>query len=143
MENYLELRERQQQEINTLPIRWAFSNDQFRQVLKDFELTEDNMNLLVRIPGGGFMLKTETYLLHEMYKRHDQERQQAIDADKTGDGFCFEMLEYELGNHEYIITGDLEPAMDALGLSLEDFKKSEKLQNAMRKAIKAQRDPVI
>ena len=140
MENYLELKKRQQREVDTLPIKWAFSNKQFEQVLKHFGLTDDDMNLLIRIPGGGFMLKTNESLLDDMFSRHDQERQQAIEGSNQ---FCFEMLDFELSNHEYIITGDVKPALDAVGLSLKEVDKSERLQNALRKAIRSQRDPFI
>ena len=33
------------------------------------------------------------------------------------------MFSYELANHEYCITYDIEPTLDALGLTLDEINK--------------------
>lgn len=139
MENYQTMKARQQKEINTLPIKWAFSDKQFKQALAELGLTIEDTSQLVRVPGGGFMRKTEKHLLLEMFTRHEQELQAAIQADTDGTGFCFEMLDYELGNHEYCITHDVEPALDALGLDMDDIEASPQLKKALQMAQISQR----
>lgn len=138
MENYIRLKNRHHKEISKLPIKWAFDNKQFNQILEHWNLTKNNFNKLIRIPGGGFMLKKEEHLLDETLKRHKDEINNAIKNDNTGENFIFDMFNYELANHEYCVTGDCEPALYALDLSLEDIDNNKSLQIGLRKAIKNQ-----
>ena len=65
-----------------------------------------------------------------------EEKQDAIAADLTGDGFIFDMFVYELANHEYCITYDLEDTLDALGLTAEQINADKRLTHGLNKAIK-------
>lgn len=62
----------------------------------------------------------------------------AIAADKTGEGFIFDMFDYELSNHEYIITYDTADTIDALGLTMADIEKNKALAHGLAMARKAQ-----
>ena len=50
--------------------------------------------------------------------------------------FCFDTFDYELGNHEFIITGDINPALESLGLKIQDLSKMQR--GELQKAINAQ-----
>ena len=136
MNRYAELRKRQQEEFNKLPLGFAFSNKQFEEMMQRWGLDpEKDTDKLYRIPGGGFIQKKDHALLHETTERHQAERQAAIDADKTGEGFIYEMFLYELDNHEYGYTGDTEEALDALGYTADEVLGDPRLKRGIEKAV--------
>ena len=71
-----------------------------------------------------------------MSARFKQEKADAIAADKTGDGYIYQMFLYELANHEYCITYDYEDTFDALGLTAEQVNSDKRLLRGLRKATK-------
>ena len=83
---------------------------------------------------GGFYRKSDAPAFHEMFLRHTKELEDAITADPTGDGFIFDMFDYELANHEYNYTHDPEPTLEALGLTMEQVKAEPRLFHGWKKA---------
>jgi hypothetical protein len=75
---------------------------------------------------------------HRTVAWHEKEMADAIAADKTGEGFIFEMFDYELGNHEYVYTCDISDTLDALGLTIEDLAKNPALRAGLKAARTAQ-----
>lgn len=65
-----------------------------------------------------------------MLDRHSQEMDEAIKSD---DDFVYRMFVYELCNHEYCITYDLEPTLCACGLDEDDVLKDERLLRLLKK----------
>lgn len=59
----------------------------------------------------------------------DYEKKQQED-----DQFLRQQFRYELGNHEFIITHDYEPTLDACGFTLKQFKEDSRLQRIMEEA---------
>lgn len=109
MESYRELRERQQKEFNELPLGFAFSMEQFRGMMEEWGLDpEKDQDKLYQIPGGGFIQKKDHKHFHEVADRHAAELEAAKKSDTDGTGFLYQMFLYELDNHEYGYTGDLE-----------------------------------
>lgn len=135
---YLALKQKHQAEVNNFPMVFAFSNKQFEEAMQKLGLTADDTDKIYSIGGGGYIRKTDSKALSEQVDRHTKEMQAAIDADATGDGFIFEMFNYELGNHEYSYTREVEPTLDALGLSMEEVNADAKLKHGLQKARKAQ-----
>lgn len=132
---YAELRQRQQEEFNKLPLGFAFSDKKFNEMMKEWGLDpEKDTDKIYRIPGGGFVQKKDHELLHETINRHEKEMQEAIEADPDGTGFVYEMFLYEMDNHEYGYTGDLDDTLDALGMEWEEIEASEKLLTGLKKA---------
>lgn len=78
--------------------------------------------------------------MHEMFERHTQAIQDAINEDKTGEGFILDMFNSELANHEFSYTGDLTDALDALGMSLDEIRASDLLIHGLKLAMKNQQD---
>lgn len=133
-ETYREMKKRQQEEINAFPMAFAFSKTQLTEGMQKLGPQPDDADQIVSIGGGGFVRKTDVEAFRQMFCLHRLERKSAMDADRTGDGFLLEMFRYELANHEYGYTRDAEPALDALGIALEDLARDERLMRAFQKA---------
>lgn len=135
MESYREMRERQQKEFNELPLGFAFSNEQFADMMKGWGLDPDkDLDKIYRIPAGGFVQKKDHAHLHEVLDRHEAEMEAAKASDVDGTGFLYQMFRYELANHEYGYTGEYDDTLDALGYTWDAINKSEILKNALRRA---------
>ena len=137
---YLELKQRQQKEVNDFPFGFAFSNQQFKEMMEKFGLKETDTDKIYSIGAGGYIRKSDSNAFDEMFKRHRKEIEDEIEKDKKGTGFIYSMFRYELANHEYCITYDIERTLDALGLTLDEINKKENLLNGLRKALKEYRD---
>lgn len=131
MNKYAELRARQQKEIDAFPFMFAFSQKQFDEGMIRLGLKPTDTDKIYSIGAGGYIRKTDSAALHEMLDRHSAELQAAIDADETGEGFVKDMFLYELDNHEFSYTWDLEPTLDALGLTMEQVAGDRKLYNGL------------
>ena len=136
MNTYQEMKDRQQKEFDAFPIGAAFSNQQFQQMMKKWGLTVNDTDKICSIGGGCYIRKTDKEALRDLINRLNKEKQDAIAADTTGDGFIFDMFVYELANHEYCITYDLEDTLDALGLTAEQINADKRLTHSLNKAIK-------
>lgn len=136
---YSILKQKHQEEVNNFPMGFAFSKKQLEEAMEKLGLTATDTDKVVSIGGGGFIRKTDSEALGEMWSRQKKEMKDAIDNDTTGDGFIFDMFAYELANHEYGYTGEIEPALDALGLTIDEINASESLLYGLNKAVKEQR----
>lgn len=135
MNDYQIMSDRQHKEFNTLPIGAAFSNEQFERMMKGWGLDANNdLDKIVHIVAGAYIQKKDLPALKEMRARHNKELEDAIAADKTGDGFIYQMFLYELNNHEYGYTGDTEETLDALGYEAEDILADTRLTRGLEKA---------
>ena len=132
---YSELKERQQQEINAFPFIWAFNESQLADGMRRLGLDpEKDKDKLCSIGGGGIIRKTDAEAMRAMFDRHRRELQEAIAADKTGDGFIYDMFYTELANHEYSYTMDLAEGIDACGLTVEQINADPALIHGLKKA---------
>lgn len=136
MNLYEQLRDKHQAELNAFPMKFAFSNQQFEEGMAEFGLTKSDTDKVVKIPCGGFILKTDVDAFKSMFKRHDDERAAAIKQDKTGDGYIYDMFDYELGNHEFGYTRDATDTLRYLGLTIDDVNKDKRMVKALKKACK-------
>ena len=137
MNQYKVLSDRHQREVDAFPFMFAFSQKQFDEgMVERFGLKPTDTDKILSIGGGGYIRKSDRDALHEMMNRHAAETQAAIDADETGEGFVRDMFVYELDNHEYSYTWDLEPTLDALGLTLEEVEADPKLKHGLQEARK-------
>lgn len=139
MNKYSELRERQQKEINDFPMFFAFNNKQFEEGMLKLGLKPSDTGKIYKLGNtGGFYRKSDSQAFRDMLERHYQEKADAIAADTTGDGFIFDMFNYELANHEYGYTHDPEDTLDALGMTREEIAADARLLHGWKKAIKNQ-----
>ena len=137
---YLKLKEKHQKEINDFPFGFAFSNEQFKDMMKKFGLKEKDTDKIYSIGAGGYIRKTDSEAMHNMFKKHREEIENEIKNDKDGTGFIYEMFRYELSNHEYFVTYDIEPTLDALGLTLDEINKHQNLVMGLKKALDEYKD---
>ena len=63
MNAYAEMKKRHQEEVNALPMYWAFSDEQFDQQLKELGLTRNDTGKLCKTFGGGFCLASDAPLI--------------------------------------------------------------------------------
>ena len=135
MNRYVELRHRQQEEFNALPLGFAFSREQFYEIMRGWGLDpEKDCDKIYRLPGGGYVQKKDADLLHQTTERHSAEMAAAIAEDKTGEGFIYQMFLAELADHEYGYTGDSEDTLDALGYTMEQVRADKRLLCGFEKA---------
>jgi len=141
MNTYLVLKEKHQKEVNDFPFKFAFSDKQYKEAMAEWGLLPSDTDKILKYGNtGGLYLRTDAEKLNEMFERQNKEMDQAIAADTTGEGFIFQMFNYELANHEYVVTYDEEPALNALGLDFDDIRKNPLLSHGLELAIKSQFD---
>lgn len=136
MNLYQKLRTKHQKEINEFPVKFAFNMEQFKKSMEELGLTENDTDKVVRVGTNGFCKKADAPKLAEMLQKHSSDMEALIAADKTGDGFIFDMFYYELCNHEYGYVYDvaIEEVLEALGFTKEQIEADEKLKNGFEKA---------
>lgn len=136
MNQYIEMRNRHQEEFNTLPMKAAFGEAQFKEMMHEWGLQNGKKSLekIVHIAGGVYMLKKDLHLYHEMSERHYREMKDAIASDTTGKGFIYDMFRAELSNHEYTYTYDVSDAIAACGVTVEEINADQRLAHGLWKA---------
>lgn len=134
MNQYEDLKQRQQQEFSAFPMQFAFSDSQFAEGMAALGLKPTDTGKIYKAPGGGFYRREDGPRLAEMMDRFDRELQEAIAEDETGDGFIFEMFLYELENHEYDVTMDLDETLDALGYTMDAIQADPRLSYGLERA---------
>lgn len=137
MNAYVEMKERHQKRVNDLPIKFAFSMQQFREAMESWGLTENDTDKIYKMGGtSGFYRREDSKLIFSTLEENQIEMKAAISNDLDGSGFIKDMFLYELGNHEYCITYDLEPTLDALGLTEDEVLNNPALVNGLKLARK-------
>jgi hypothetical protein len=131
MENYQDLKVRQQKEVNDFEgIFFAFNNKQLKEGMEKIGLTIQDTKQIYSLGAGGYIRKDRSAEFHAMLKRHAQEK----NTRKQEEKFLFDSLVYELCNHEYCLTLDPSDALNALGYNKEDVDPKT-LKRAMAEAI--------
>lgn len=131
MERYEEMKARHQKMVDSLPLKFAFSDEQFKKAMEELGLTENDTDKVVSIGAGGFCLKETAEKLADYYLHFEKEEEEAFKNDEFLQG----AFEYELANHEYIITYDLYDTLRALGISMKEYQNNERYKKIMAKAI--------
>lgn len=130
--NYKELKATHQKEINEFPLGAAFSNEQFNEMMAKWNLDpEKDLDKIYSIGMGCFIRKSDAKWFNDMTTRFTIEEKAFRKKKKN----AIDQFYYELGNHEYCITHDLEPTLNACGITVEEFEKDDFLKECMKKAI--------
>lgn len=130
MVTYRELRERQQAEFNKFPFFCAFDEKQFAEGKRKLGVVEDSE--VRHYYAGMYYRKADTEALRAMMRRFDDERKAAF----KDDSFLYDAFYHELANHEYCITYDDEPTLEALGLTVEELEEDQRMGKIYLKARK-------
>lgn len=137
--DYKELKEKQGKEVNDFLNKYsffAFSEEQFKDGCKKLNLdAEKDLNKLVEIVGGGYLLKEHKDEYIALSKKIAKEIEDEIKKDETGLNFCYSMFAYELANHEYGYTYEVEDTLDALDLTLNKVMQTPNLKAGLEKAL--------
>ena len=139
MNKYSKVKEKHKKEINNFPFIFAFSNEQLIKNMSKHGLSKNETNKLIQLGHGTFIKKSDKEKFKEMFNRHEEELKKSINEDLTGEGFIYQMFDYELANHEYCITYELDDTLDELGLTLEEIKNDARLAHGLKKAIENQK----
>ncbi len=131
MNKYEEMKERHQKEFDNFPMKFAFSDKQFKESMEALGLTEKDTDKVIGIGAGGFIRKSDLKAYTEMCQRTAREMQDAINEDITGENFIKDMFLYELANHEYCITYELEDTLEAVGLTIQEVENSKALKHGL------------
>lgn len=134
MNLYKVLKEKQKKEIDDFPFIFAFTNEQLEEGLKKYGLTMNDRDKICNLGSGIFMQKKDIELYKDMSNRHNQEIQNEIANDKTGENFVKDMFKYELQNHEYGYTLEIEDTLEALNLTIDDINNNPNLLNGLELA---------
>ena len=134
MNKYEEIRNKHQKRVNDFPLGFAFDNEQFKKMMEKWGLTESDTDKIVSIDCGGFLRKSDIEEYNKMWDEIRKEHKNLIEQDKTGNGYIKDMFVYELENHEYSYTYDLDDTLDALELTREEIAKSHALSNGLKLA---------
>ena len=134
MNKYTELKSKHQKEVDAFPFGFAFNQKQFDEMMTKWGLAPTDTDKIYKIGGGGYVRKSDADAMNEMFARHESERKAAMQDDE----YLFQMFNYELANHEYSYTGDLEDTLDALGLTMDEINADPRMADALKRAIAAQ-----
>lgn len=134
MESYRQMQERHQKEMNSFPIAFAYSDQQFDDGMRRLGLDPSETDKVVSVFYGAFIRKEDHDALMEMFERHSKEERDAF--IKNEDDWAYHAFRYELANHEYSYTGDYEPALEACGFDLDELKQYPDLVVAFRRAMR-------
>lgn len=136
---YIEYKNKSQRRFDNFEgIAFAFNKDQFKKGMEKLGLTENDTDKVVNIGYGGFMLKSRVNDYIKMNQDLEDEKAELMKNDE----FLYQMFRYELANHEYCITYNIDSALDALGLTYKDVEEDERLYNALIRAKKDYLDSV-
>ena len=138
-ETYKQMKDRHQNEVNALPLKFAFTNERFAEILAAWNITEEDAKAgaVLSIGNGGFIRAADRELVINTFSRIHEEEQAAINNDSTGDGFIYQMFRYELLNHEFGYTQDATETLFALGITYDDLEGNEALKHGFNKAVKS------
>ena len=131
--DYLALNLRHEWEINHFPLFFACGKQQFEEKVKQLGIKPGEK--IVSLGACSYLRKEDEADYFRLCERHKQEREAAIAADKTGDGYIYQMFRYELANHEYGYTRDLSDTLHFLGLPESEVSQNKALSRGLKKAL--------
>ena len=136
MSKYTDLKSKHEAEVNAFSLGFAFNDTQFNEMMTRWGLKPTDIREILSIGYGGYVRKDDAKAMHEMFARHEAERKAAMQDDE----YLYEMFNYELANHEYSYTYDLDDTLDALGLTIDEINADPRMADALKRAIAAQED---
>ena len=119
-QEYLDLKDRHQKEVNEFPIAYAFNDEQLKEAL--VKLGAESTKECVTVFGHGDIVKKENAKpFIEMLKRHTEEVKQKIKEDPD---FAQAAFLYEMDNHEYAINYDSdEDVLACFCITFDDIRE--------------------
>lgn len=132
MNKYIEYKNRKHAEFDKLPMKVAFGNKQFEQMMKEWGLTtsKEDLTKIHQLGAGCYCLKKDTHLFEEHFQRTQKELKEFLkDDDNLKSAF-----KYEFANHECGYTYTPQDALPPLNLTYEEVEKNERLNSIFNEA---------
>ncbi len=132
MNKYIEYKNRKHAEFDKLPMKVAFGNKQFEQMMKEWGLTtsKEDLTKIHQLGAGCYCLKKDTHLFEEHFQRTQKELEEFLkDDDNLKSAF-----KYEFANHECGYTYTPQDALPPLNLTYEEVEKNERLNRVFNEA---------
>ena len=126
--NYQELMNLNKQEINNFPLFYAFTDQHFEEGMKKLGVEKEED--ICRVTSCTFVRKADYTDFIYLIEKQQERKREAFNNDE----FLKGALMYELINYEYLYTYDEEPALEALGFSLQDLEANERLKKLLKEA---------
>ena len=98
--NYRQWLDEEQKRVNTLPIFWAFSNQQFDEALAERKATAADVYRINDL-NGAFCLKKDIEAVRAYFKHDNKLEEHMKDKDFAVDAFYYEMCNHEYGINYY------------------------------------------
>lgn len=130
MTSYIEWSRKRQEMYNNMPyIKFAFGQDQAEKVFAEWGLKyPEDSDKCCSLIGCGDIIQNKDV---EAFHRWERETIKAIEDEKLellkNKDFCKEMFMYELGNHEWQLTGDDNAVLRACGLTTKQVEADKML----------------
>lgn len=120
MNSYQQMVAKHRKEISEFPLVYGFGKEQIDEGMRKLGLKPSERNKVTSYFGvGDFLRITDVPALKSMLRRHEAERKAAIAADKTGEGFIFDMVDTIMADHEFGYTQDFTDTLYDLGMTVE------------------------
>lgn len=130
---YQELKKKHENRINKFDaLFFAFSNEQLKEGMEKLNLTPDQTNKIYSIGAGGYILKTRSKEFNNIFETNSKELEEAM----LNKDFLIDAFNYELSNHEFCYTYEIDEALSVFGLNENELTELQK--EAMKEAIKLQ-----
>ena len=134
--NYKKWIKNKQEDFNKLPIYWAFGEQQFQELLQKLNLkdTPEDLKQLVNVGCGGIMRKCDLFLLECHNNTFSSEKLKFWITHNFQ--FAYTAFIYEMSNHEFGYTYEIDDTLYALNITFEDINKNALLRLAYLRARK-------
>lgn len=129
---YYEFKQKQQKEFDKLPMKAAFGDKQFEEMMSEWGLTtsDEDLKKIISLGYGAYCKKEDAHLFHEYTERAEKEKEEFFKDDaQLKDAFI-----YEFGNHECGYTYTPTDALEAFEWSWSDIQKDERLHRIFKEA---------
>jgi hypothetical protein len=137
MNKYEEFKLRQEKAVNAFPIKFTYTKEQFNKAMAELGLTPNDTDKVYRLWDGSCLIRKSNYeAVTKKWDNLQAELKQAIDEDKDGTGFIYEMFAYELEHNDFGYSYDLSDTLDILDMTLPQIKADKKLQTGLSKALR-------
>lgn len=131
--SYSEFKQKQQEEFNKLPMKAAFGEAQFTEMMNEWGLDATDRNdwdKIKSLGAGGYCLAKDYPTFLALANKHVEEMEKFLSNDDN----LVDALKYEFGNHECGYTWEFENGITALGYTVEEFLSDERKRNLFIKA---------
>lgn len=131
---YIEMKHRQEMDYNDL-IKSATNEIEFKAMLKEFGLSEDDAEAVINIGDNNYIRRSDLPVFRAIGEKHIQERNELIKEDERGDGFVYQMFLKELNRFNYGYTGEVYKVLNYLGITMNDVRNNPALSHGFNLAI--------